>query len=911
MQVNFKCLEPPDSEWASFNLERLKEAHSDFPWGRIPHENLSLLKNLLGFSPYATNILLRRKDVLELFCSYPLPKPKGSRNLFREIAQKTDSLKDWKDLAVFLRRIKQREMIKILAHDLAGREFRKTVFAITALAEASLKAILFWLTSTSYPEDFREKFFILGMGKFGARELNYSSDIDIIYFFHAPLNEKERFIALAREITRIMDTLIEGDRVFRVDLGLRPGGKDGELVYSARAGVNYYFYQAHPFERLAMVKARPVAGNIKLGKSFLKVLRPVIYPQFLDFAYLEHIKDLKARIEKEARKKGAERNIKIGPGGIRSVEFFCQTLQMIFGGKHPYLRTRHTLWALNHLAKYKILPSDEALFLKKAYVFLRQVEHRIQTVHFRQTYTLPEEETSLKRLAKSLGYQGEEAHRIFLDELNVLRQQTERIFLSLLEPEKSKASNLSGKIDLFFDGEISSKELAGELNLPSHLLKDIKNILVAKGPLAARRAPLLKDIFKVVLEKAVIWGVKTETLAKLLSFFERLGGRLSFYHALRHDPEKIEDLLEIFEKSAFLSHLLMEVPGAAEALFELEISFILPVIPSGMELEQALGLLRMAKNEEIFRVAYLDLKQKIPFPQVPERLSILAESIIKETYNLASSSKQYPPHLLTILGLGKLGGKELGYRSDLDMVFIAPSEEEMVPATKLVQRFMHYLTTPLPEGPGYEVDTRLRPEGRKGPLVATVEGFLKYHQEDSGLWEKLALLRLKPLAGDLEAGELLLKRLREVLSSFEFGASQAEEIRQMRFKMEKERTTPGRFNPKVSRGGLADIEFVTFWLILKNIREKDLWGGPIPLVLNKLAQKGIVPSKVAKKLEANYLFLRRLEQLLILLLDKSGEEKEYSFSEIKLCESYLGSGLEEKLKQICEENRKLFEEWLA
>ncbi|OAG28287.1 [protein-PII] uridylyltransferase family protein [Thermodesulfatator autotrophicus] len=912
MQAKLKCLEVPDEEWASFNIERLKEAHKTFPWKSLPEENYLLLNNLLGFSPYATNILLRRREVLDLFTLFPFPSPKGSQCLFREIVKKTTSLTHWKDFALTLRKIKQEEAIKILAHDLAGRDFRKTVFSITALAEATLKASLYWLTETSFPEEFRQKFFILGMGKFGARELNYSSDIDIIYFFHGPLSRKERFIALAREITRIMDTLLEGDRVFRVDLGLRPGGKDGELVYSARAGVNYYFYNAHPFERLALVKARPVAGNIKLGKSFLKILKPVIYPPFLDFAYLEHIKDLKARIEKEARKKGAEKNIKIGPGGIRSVEFFCQTLQMIFGGKHPYLRTRHTLWALNFLAKYKILPEDEASFLKKAYIFLRQVEHRIQTVHFRQTYTLPGEEIALKRLAKSLGYTGEKAHQDFLSDLNNIRHQTEEIFSSLLEPENTKKTNLSEKLDLFLEGEIPSKELASELNLPSHLLEDLRNMLEAKGPLASRRAPLLKDIFKTVLEKIVSAKFEPETLARFLSFFERLGGRLSFYHALKHDPEKIVDLLDIFKKSAFLQHLLMEAPGAAEALFELETAFVPPSIAPGMQLEEALGLLRMAKNEEIFRVAFLDLKQKISFQDVPARLSSLADNIIFETYKIASSTKPYHPDQLVILGLGKLGGKELGYRSDLDMVFITPSEEELVPATKLAQRFIHYLTTPLPEGPGYEVDTRLRPEGRKGPLVITLEGFLKYHQEDSDLWEKLALVRLRPLVGNLEAGDLLLEKLANILASFNLGPEEVAKIRNMRLKMEKERTTPGKFNPKVSPGGLADIEFIALWLSLKNISQyQALWGSSILESIDFMDKVGLISQLLAQKLKDNYLFLRRLEQLLILLLDKPGEEKEYSLEELKLCEEYLGGGLDEKISKICEENRKLFNELLV
>ncbi|WP_456371298.1 [protein-PII] uridylyltransferase family protein [Thermodesulfatator atlanticus] len=911
MRDSFKCREIPDEDWSRQNLERLKDAHPHLPWDKLSGENFFALSSLVGFSPYITSLLTRREEFVLLFLKEKIPNPSGKQALLKEILKKAAAIKDWKEFARLLRWFKQREFIKILALDFLGRSFLRSVSSITALAEATLNASLVWLTENLFPREMRERFFVLGMGKFGARELNYSSDIDIIYFYHAPLNEKERYISLAREITRLMDSLIESERVFRVDLGLRPGGKDGELVCSAKAGLNYYFYQSHPFERLALVKARPVAGNIHMGKAFLRNLRPVIYPHFLDFGYLEHIKDLKKRIEAEARKSGAEKNIKIGPGGIRSIEFFCQTLQMVFGGKIPDLRTRNTLWAINKLAQHGIVPEEEAKFLKNAYVFLRQVEHRIQTVHFRQTYTLPQEEAALERLAKSLGYAGHRAKDDFLADLNKIRKRSELIFSSLLEPQETrKTQDINELIEALLDGERRTQEIADLLKIPVHLLEEVKHILSVKGPLGRRRISLLKEILVETFKYLQEFENSGEVLAKFLAFVERLGGRLSFYYALKHEPEKIKELLFVFEKSNFLTNLLREAPGAAEALFKLEDSFCIPQASPSSNLEEALGMLRMAKNEELFRLGYLDLNQKLDLLTLLTRLSNLAEGILKETLNLALRERNQEESLLTVLGLGKLGGKELGYRSDLDMVFITSKDEDIVSATKVAQQFIHFLTVPLPEGPGYQVDTRLRPEGRKGPLVTTLKGFLTYHAKDSGLWEKLALLRLRPVAGNEELGQKVVQEIKELLSSFNFGPKEAEELRNMRFKMEKERTKKGLVNLKVGRGGLADIEFIVQWLVLKNIAQ-DIWEESTVKALDKLAGSNLLDNALAEKLKNNYLFLRRLEQLLILVFDKPGEEKEYLPEEIKGLKSYLGKDIWDRLNTSFEENRKIFEKLLA
>ena len=898
-----------DEEWARFNEERLREAHPRFPWSALSEANLRLLRLILGFSPYATNLLVRHRPLLDLFLSEPFPRPQGSRALLREILAQGSTQKDWRSFALFLRRVKQREVLKILTLDLAGERFSRTVFALSGLAEALLQGSLTWLTQNPFQGLEPTRLVVLGMGKLGGRELNYSSDIDLIYFFSGPYAQKERFISLFRDLTRTFDTLLEGERLFKVDLRLRPGGKEGELAFSLKAGLHYYFSQSHPFERLALVKAKASAGNLLLGKRFLKALRPVIYPRFLDYAYLDHIRDLKERIQKEALKQGAERQIKIGPGGLREIEFFCQALQMIYGGKYPALRVRHTLWAIKRLQAASLLPQAEAKALAQAYVFLRTLEHRLQTIYFRQTATLPEEPSALKRIARSMGFP-EEAP--FLEALKGHRERVQETFARLLEPERPKGA--AAKIQAFLEGSIEVSELAQSLGVPAHLLLDLKEFLQEKGPLGRRRAPLMRRLAQEIFSYLPKLENREKALAKLLSFFQRLGGRISFYHALAHKPERLYDLLEVFAQSAFLSNLLNEAPSAAEVLFRAEERTPLSRLIKGQTQEEALSIIRCRRNEEIFRLGLLDLKGQLSLPDLLHHLSGLAREILQETFRLAYSTYEaaHGPveGRLSVLGLGKLGSQELGYRSDLDMIFVAEGDQKaLVQTTKVAQRLLHYLTVPLPEGPGYQVDTRLRPEGRKGPLVINLEGFIKYHQEASGWWEKLALVRLAPLAGDDELGKKVLKATQTLLARLNLGPEAVQEVRRMRKLMQEERTKPGLINLKVGEGGLADVEFVVQWLMLKALKQDPaLLCGNVLLALQRLEEAGLLTKADSQALEEGYLFLRTLDQKLILLLDKPGEEKHYRPEELELCRPYLGAQILERYHEITQRNRSYFDQ---
>ena len=378
-----------------------------------------LAKRIEAFSPYLTQVS-RRDPALaqELFEQGGFQQRHSRSQLIRKFRKRLNGIDDFQTFALALRQIKQEVVLRIAARDLSGlAKFRETVQDLSALAEVSLQEALGFLqkdfTKTASRPAVSEReggLLILALGKFGGEELNFSSDIDLIFLYQplrnrepSPLEQKEQFLYLARKVVQAMGSLIGGDQVFRVDLGLRPGGKDSELVISLDSALEYYQTEARTWERMALIKARPVAGNLLLGKTFLKEVLPVVYRKYVDYTVLADIRAMKEKILEEAGShwmKGED--IKLGPGGIREVEFVAQSLQMVFGGRIPALQERNTLKALEKLKEQGLLPNREFRDLTQAYVFLRTLEHRLQMVHQRQTHSLPKEPSALASLAREM-----------------------------------------------------------------------------------------------------------------------------------------------------------------------------------------------------------------------------------------------------------------------------------------------------------------------------------------------------------------------------------------------------------------------------------------------------------------------------------------------------------------------------
>ncbi|MBX6423880.1 hypothetical protein [Thermosulfurimonas sp. F29] len=888
-------------------LERLRENLGEELRERVlssPH--FSLLLKVVRFSPYAANLLSTREEVLRPFLEKDGLRPLSGPGLRRRLSEKLTPRPDFREAARILRLEKQREVLKILALDLRGAPFERTVKRISRLAEGLLRAALEYLCARhGIPE---EKLLVLAFGKFGGRELNYASDIDLAYF-HTPGLPKTAVIKLFEELTRLFDALVEGDRLWRVDLRLRPGGKESELSLSLPYAREYYLYRLHPFERLALIRARPVAGNLALGYRFLADLRPVIYPRYLDFAYLEHIRELKERIRREALRRGAEDDIKIGEGGIREVEFLVQGLQSIYGGKHPELRVRRITLALKRLSGAGILSEEESRFLAEAYTFLRTVEHRLQTRYFQQTFRLPREPAALEELAAALGFTETEE---FLARLNEIRRRVSRAFAEFLAPTcpRERSELVEELQKALLSGE-DLPRLSSCASLPEHLLRDLHRQLRASGgPVAARRAAFLRELLAPFLEAVLESSSPPRALSRGLTFFERLGGRFALFAAFRERPDRLKDLLQLLTISDYLWSKLETHPALAEVFFEPG------TFPSREDLrrllsrpyDEALTEIRTVKEETLVRTAVEHLQGKTALSVVLRRLTRVAEGFTLLTYEITRRKLEEElsrrlPGTFAVLALGKLGAREMGYRSDLDLIFVYEGPGEMAfLSARLAQRFLSYLSLGLPAGEGYPVDARLRPEGRKGPLTTTAEGLLRYWREEADLWELVAATRLRFVAGDRELGHRVEEGLRKILSGRRLSEKDRKKLLEMRLYMERERAREDeeRINPKVGRGALADLEFLAALARLETLAGDSSFAETHTPELLELLPEG-------KILRQNYYFLREVGERLILLYDPKEEDPVYSLKDLSALEVWLGPGLRERYETVTEYNRRALE----
>ena len=896
-------------EAAERYLLRIRENHGEALHRRLlssPH--FPLLVKLLSFSPYAGNLLCTREELLTPFLEPGPLRPRNTQELTRELEEKLSRSPDFPSLSRALLRLRQEEIIKILALDLRGDPLERTVRRLTRLAETLLRAALAHLAREhGIPAS---ELLILAFGKFGARELNYASDLDLVYLFTSRVSKAET-LRLFELLTRLLNNLVDGDRIWRLDLRLRPGGKESEIALPLEYAREYYLYRLHPFERLALIRARPVAGNLSLGYDLLSELRPVVYPRYLDFSYLEHIRDLKERIRKEARRRGAQEDIKIGEGGIREVEFLAQTLQSIYGGKHPELRVRRILPVLKRLARLGLIPEKEAHELSEAYLFLRLVEHRIQTRYFQQSFRLPREPAALEAIALSLNFPDSEE---FLAHLARIRRRVSESFGALLAPAcpREKDALLEKLEEALLSGEDlrTASECAG---IPEHLLRDLHRKLRAGGPTGERRARALRDLLPSVLAGVLEEKDRTRAFSRIISFLERVGGRFSLYAAFRENPSVLKTLIHLLACSEYLWHRLESRPALAEVLLE-------PDLPPRIgELErhllhtsydEALALLRLFKNEHLIRTAILHLEKRLSVAETLKRLTFLAEGFVRLTYRLTlqrleEEKGERLSGKFCVLALGKLGAREMGYRSDLDLVFVYDGPEDTGPfSARLAQRLLFYLSLRLPEGEGYPVDARLRPEGRKGPLTVPLSGFLHYYGQEADLWELVAATRLRSLAGNREWGHHLEQELQALLARRCPSREGWRRLLEMRLYMERERAREDAesFNPKLGRGALADLEFLAALARLRKLRQDPTFPETRTLKLLTLLPEG-------ERARESYLFLREVAERLILLYDPPEEDPVYPREYLKSLEPWLGPDLKRRYEEITAFNRKLLEKY--
>lgn len=857
-------------------------------------------------TPYLA--MLAARDIERLYRAARDPylrREKPTEVMAAEVGEETRGAEDGRDLGRRLRSWRAREVIRLGARECGLGDREEVGRELAHLADVALDAAVRFHDAelerevgAPLEEDGRRaRFVVIGMGKLGGEELNFASDIDVIYLYSSDdgaagrLSLHEYFERLARRVTRTIGEITEDEWVFRVDLRLRPEGARGPLVNSLAAAERYYETFGRAWERQAWLKARPCAGDLRLGWDAVGMLTPFVYPRHTSPSVIREVEELNRRIKAEidATGLGGGFDVKTGQGGIREIEFFVQALQLVHAGKDGSLRERSTRRALDRLFFAGLIAERERRALADAYAFLRQVEHLLQLESGRQTHRLPTELHGLEVLARRLGHAdaGELTGRLKLhtkavaDIFATLSTGGEPSIppevAILLDPARPDGDVRAACEALGFrDGETARFQL--------ELLR--KKPLSPIGPAAtesgARVAPTILQYLAASPDPDL-------ALRHFVDYVGRRGAWPGLWTMFDEHRTLLRLLVSLFGTSAFLARIFVEHPELTDALLlrdavgrrtrsELDAiagERLREVAPD--DDEAAWNALRRLKNEEILRIGLADIAGDLDTDAVCEQLTHLADVGVARTLALVRTSLERRLGRLApmvVLGLGKLGGRELGYASDLDLVFVYAGDLEYHESmTKLAQRLVNALAAHLEDGRLYEVDTRLRPSGQKGTLVSSLEAWRRYHTEAARLWERQALIKARAVAGDELLGRTVELEAQRFV--YEHGASDgravAEEIIQMRERMEKElaREYLGSYDIKTGRGGLVDVEFAAQYLqLVHGPRHPELRVRGTVEALDRAAALGILDEETHTTLTGGYRFLRRIEHRMRIVHDR-------------------------------------------
>ena len=935
----------PDPDLALNNLERFTQGVLDrrFLLGlfRDSPRVLHLALTIFGSSQFLSDILVRHPQLFEwLLEPGVIRRPKREEELAEEARQAVATAPTLERQWTALRRFKVREILRIGLQDLLGRQpLAGITEELSNLADVVLEMAYGICQADLLPrhgpprladESGRLRqcpFVILGLGKLGGRELNFSSDIDLIFVYEGEgetagiagpggarvgyLGNQEFFRKLGEMLVKGLSEASPEGHLYRVDLRLRPEGRSGSIAASLRTCEFYYESWGQTWERHALIKARPVAGSPALGGAFLRLVVPFVYRQSLDFAALEEIRAMKDRINLAVREdRRARRNVKLGYGGIREVEFLVQGLQLLHGGKNPWVREANTLRALHRLGGQGLVADADYEVLVRAYTFLRNLEHRLQILHDRQTHTLPDEPRELTRLARRMGYQPQEyadpAAAMLAEydrHANAVRALYDMFLQRVRPPDEGSAEESADVATLFFRADLPGEQFRSRLASvafedPDRALRNFQAMREGQPlvhyPAETQRA--LARLAPALLE--ALSSVPDPDLA--LTTFERfialVAARTTVVSLLAESPGLLALLVRLFGTSEFLSATLLHHPDLLDTLLLPEPAARYGRDRVAADLQRALAAaatgsarldaLRRVKKAEELRIGLQDILGRTEVTQTHRALTHLAEACLEAALGMAERDLQerfgHPdPPGFAIVALGKLGGAELGYASDLDLLFVYREEGQTSGPerlshreyfSKLTDRITKILTSITQEGSAYRLDTRLRPGGQKGELAVPLSAFETHFRRLADLWERQAYIKARPVAGDPALGAAFLEQTYRFVFSGSEEADLAERIQAMRHRMEVERAgTTGRApHVKLGSGGIADIEFLVQYLQLRHGNTHPTLRTPNTVeALRAAAAGGLLGGGEAAVLEESYHFLRRVENRLRIVADLS------------------------------------------
>jgi glutamate-ammonia-ligase adenylyltransferase len=915
MQLSMDELPAALAEQATEAWERLLEAA-----GESAHRTLAealgevalqrQLARLLACSRFAAEALRRRPWLLEqLLVSGVLARPLHQGELESELGDLLAGASQ--DLDVTLRRFRQRHMLRIVWRDLnRAAPTLETTRDVSWLAEACIRQALAACSAALEPRfgvpqgkhsGRRQELIVIAMGKLGAGELNLSSDVDLIFAYpeggstvggRRSLSNEEYFTRLGRALIAALDVITAEGFVFRVDMRLRPYGESGALAHSFAALEAYYQEQGRDWERYAMVKARPISGSAEDCRRLSALLRPFVYRRYVDYSAIQSLRSMKQLIVAEVRRRELANNVKLGGGGIREVEFIAQCFQLIRGGRDSTLQRRELLPVLSECVALGCLPEEAAQALRAAYLFLRDTEHAIQAWDDRQTQDLPADALPQLALAHSMGFADFEA---FSAALKVHRDQVAAHFAALIEaPERASVPRNEGEL---WSASCDLQRLAAlGFEHPEAISEAVEGLFNSR--LVQRLQPegrqRLDHFMPLLLRASGEMPDGELALRRVLPLVSAVIRRSAYLLLLIENPPALADLLRLCAASPWIAESLSQRPALLDELLDRGSLYTAPEREAlGTDLRQQLlrldpadlegymDALRYFKASQVLRVAASELAGRLPLMQVSDKLSFIAEVCLIEVLDVAwqqlvgrygEPQRQDAGRGFAIIAYGKLGGIELSYASDLDLVFVFDADaggstsgeralDNSTFYTRLGQRIIHILETRMALGQLYEVDMRLRPSGASGLLASRFDAFERYQREDAWTWEHQALVRARAICGDPQIMSRFETLRRDLLAMPRDAAALAGEVVAMREKMRRHAGVAAEsetFDLKQGCGGIVDIEFMVQYAVLAWTRDEPelaRWSDNVR-ILEALADTGRLPASQCEELKAAYLALR-------------------------------------------------------
>ncbi len=936
-----------DPDMALNNLERfvstLSEGAAFVSLCRAQPDVLVSLVAVFGASRFLSTFVVAHEDASLELLSAPgyLVRPAGKSVLFERLNAVTRDVNGNREFYRAVRIFRKREMLRIGLRDLLGKaDLRETVSELSDLAGACLQTAYRRIDAEltkkhGRPVLIREDgttafagFAVIAMGKLGGNELNFSSDIDLMYAYSADgetegvrsndgtpsnrITNHQYFVKLAERLTAVIGESTEDGFVFRVDLRLRPEGQRGPLAQSLGGYEIYYESWGQTWERSALIKARPVAGDEIVGQEFLERITPFVFRKYLDYGAIAEIREMKQKINKDVQQKGKTyRDVKLGYGGIREIEFVIQALQLMYAGRDKTLREKNALKALHALSQKGLITYQEQADLSKAYVFLRTVEHRLQILNDLQTQTLPSDQRELRALARRAGYleQGNETEALLRD-YALHTHRVRAIYDNLFEyaAEGAAPGDHLKDYDLFLDVETTEQDAIAALKAfgfrdPGRAYRNL--LLLREGPAFVHQTPRnrkrFSEIFPGIFHEIISSADPDRALNHLESFLAAQGSWDAFQSLVKQDGMAIKVLIAIFANSEYFSRMFVANPEILEDMLDTSRSFsvgaaalldkeLSVALDKAQDVPEKLDVLRKFKQREEIRTGMADLLSAVPPPVSSRALSRLADVCLRMALRLAmeETGKRYHvgPHAsgLAIIGVGKLGGREMTYGSDLDILFLFSEERAVSPPAgmtafeyynKIAEKTISYLTTMTREGFLYRVDTRLRPGGSKGPLAQSLAAFRNYYSTQARTWEKQALTNSRCVAGDRLAGGEFSRGLLDMIYQETNEAVLAADIRSMRKRMEDElgKEDATHYNIKQGAGGIVDIEFIVQFLQLSHGKQ-ERWAR-LPGTYNALRALGkrrLLSPGDFQVLRKAFLFMRQLESRMRIVSNQSTNE---------------------------------------